>query len=200
MKLAVRAGAAVLLLLGIVTARVVWSSRTEWRLAESSSGDERLAHLGRAARLYAPGNPFSRRALRELERTAELRGPDELANWRVIRSAILATRSFYTPETALLDKANARIALLMAASESDTRGPLAERQTWHAARLAQDDAPSVGWTLVALLGLAAWIASAVGFFLRGVDEHDRLRRRPAAAFAVGIAVGLALFFVGLARA
>jgi hypothetical protein len=195
-----RGVALVLLALAMATVRVVWSSRVEWKAAAAAEGEQRIAHLGRAARLYAPGNPYSRRGLDELVALGRAGGPTELSAWRAARSAVLATRSFYTPRREVLDEANARIAQLMAAAEPDSRGPVAARQAWHADRLAQDDAPSVGWSLVALLGLAAWVGSAVGFFLRAVDEQDRLRRRPAVTWALGIAAGLTLFFLGLARA
>jgi len=190
------------LALAIVSVRVVWSSRGEWKQAQSSTGDEQVAHLGRAARLYAPGNPYSRRALDELARLGRSASgaAEGLAAWREARSAILATRSFYTPRRELLDEANARIAALMAAAEDPARGSAAERRAWHAARLAQDDAPSVGWSLIALLGLGAWIGSAVGFFLRAVDERDKLRPRAAVSWALGVGVGLVLFFLGLSRA
>ncbi len=200
MKTVVRVFALALVCLGIMTARVVWSSRAEWRDAELATGDARLLHLGRAARLYAPGSPYARRAIDRLAELARAGGSEELAAWREVRSALLATRSFYTARPELLEEANGRIAALMAAGEPESRGPLAARKAWHAARLAEDDAPSVLWSVVALLGLGGWIGGAIGFFLRGVDERDRLRARPAIACAVGVAVGLALFFVGLARA
>jgi hypothetical protein len=205
-KTVARVAAVAAVALAMVTVRVVWSSRVEWKAAQAADGDERIAHLGRAARLYAPGNPYSRRALDELhamarEQTGSGRhSPYELAAWREIRSAILATRSFYTPRRALLDEANREIAALMAAADDPSRGTASERVAWHAARLQQDDAPSVAWSLVALLGLAAWIGSAAAFFLRAVDERDKLRRRPAITWALGVALGLALFFLGLARA
>jgi hypothetical protein len=205
-KTVARAAALAAVLLAVVAARVVWSSRAEWRAAMASTGEERIQHLGRAARLYAPGNPYARRALAELEQTGLVQtgtgahSPLALAAWREIRSAILATRSFYTPHRELLDEANAQIAELMAQAEDPARGPPAARRAWHAARLQHDDAPSVGWSLAALVGLALWIGSAVAFFLRGLDERDKLRRRPALACALGVALGLILFFVGLARA
>ena len=159
-------------------------------------------HLGRAARLYAPGNPYSRRAVDKLAAIGRDDPPRALAAWRELRSAILATRSFYTPHRALLDEANARIAELMADAEL-AAGAQPEREparAWHAARLAQDEAPSVAWTLVALVGLGAWIGSALGLFMRGIGDDDRLRPRVALRWALGVAGGLALFFLGLARA
>jgi hypothetical protein len=198
----VQALALVAILVAIVAARVVWSSRGEWRAAVAATGDDELAHLGRAARLYAPGNPYSRRAVDKLAAIGREDPARALAAWRELRSAILATRSFYTPHRALLDEANARIADLMADAEvaAGTQHARDQARAWHAARLAQDESPSVAWTLVALFGLAGWIASALGLLLRGVGDDDRLRPRVALAWACGVAVGLALFFLGLGRA
>jgi len=152
--------------------------------------------------LYAPGNPYARRALDKLAAIGREDPARALPAWREARSAILATRSFYTPHRALLDEANGRIADLMADAEmaAGTQHARDKARAWHAARLAQDEAPSVAWTIVALAGLAAWIGCALGLFLRGVGEDDRLRPRAALAWAVGVAAGLALFFLGLARA
>ena len=197
-----QAVALVAMLLAIVAARVVWSSRGEWRAASAATGDDELAHLGRAARLYAPGNPYSRRAVDKLAAIGRADPARALAAWRELRSAILATRSFYTPHRALLDEANAHIAELMADAEvaTGTQHARDQARAWHAARLEQDEAPSVAWTLVALVGLVGWIACALGLLLRGVGDDDRLRPRVALAWAAGVAVGLALFFLGLARA
>jgi len=198
----VQAAAIVAILVAIVVVRVVWSSRGEWRAASSATGDDELLHLGRAARLYAPGNPYSRRAVDKLAAIGRDDPTRALPAWRELRSAILATRSFYTPHRALLDEANARIAELMADAElaSQRSRDREKSRAWHAARLAQDEAPSVPWTLVALAGLAAWIGCALGLVLRGVGDDDRLRRPVALRWALGVAGGLALFFVGLWRA
>jgi hypothetical protein len=198
MTRAVRAVALVCVLFAIVAARVVWSSRGEWRVAIAATGDDEIMHLGRAARLYAPGNPYSRRAVEKLAAIGRAEHNDSaraLAAWRELRSACLATRSFYTPHRALLDEANARIADLMAAADGKP-----DARAWHAARLQQDESPSLAWTLVALAGLALWIGSALGLFLRGIGDDDRLQPRRALAWALALAAGLALFFLGLARA
>jgi hypothetical protein len=195
-----RASALVAIVLAMITVRVLWSSRSEWSAAQSTAGDDRIARLGRAARLYTPGNPYARRALDALATEGRNNGPHALAAWREARSAILATRSFYTPHPELLAEANAQIAQRMAALEPDSRGSEPERRAWHAARLAQDDAPSVPWTLLALIGLFAWIGCAAAFFTRAIGEDDRLLRRPAMIYAAGILLGLICFFVGLSRA
>jgi hypothetical protein len=199
MKIVLRAAALVAVVLAMVTVRVLWQSRAEWKAAETSQADQHLLHLGRAARAYTPGNPWARRAREALAEIGRSSKPEALAAAQELRSAILATRSFYTPDRALLDEMNRRIAILMAAAEADAH-PAEEAQAWHAARLAQDDAPSVGWSIVALLGLAAWIGCAFAFFTRAIGEDDKLRKKPALYLALGIVAGLALFFLGLARA
>jgi hypothetical protein len=201
--------------LALVVVRVVWSARVEWQAARAQSGDEEVRALGRAARLYAPGNPYSRRALDRLAAIGRDEPARALPAWREVRSAILATRSFYTPHPALLAEANAHIADLMADAEAAAgrsrdlgsaalgaaRSPgWAQARAWHAARLAEDYAPSVGWTVLALVGLAGWIGCAVGLLLRGLGDDDRLRPRVALAWAAGTVAGLALFFVGLSQA
>jgi hypothetical protein len=200
MKGAVRVVGLFAILLAIVAVRVVWSSRGEWRAAEAATGEPRIVDLGRAARLYAPGNPFSRRALDALADLGRAGGADSLTAWQEVRSAILATRSFYTPHPELLAEANQAIAQLMAERDLPSRGSLEARRAWHASRLAKDDAPSVGWSLIALLGLGLWIGAAILFILRALDENDQLRPRWALALSLGLAFGLMLFFVGLARA
>jgi len=202
MRGAVQALALLAILAAIVAVRVVWSSRGEWRAAQATTGDDEIVHLGRAARLYAPGNPYSRRAVDKLATIGRDDSTRALTAWRELRSALLATRSFYTPHRALLDEANARIADLVADAEvaAGTQHTREKARAWHAARLAQDEAPSVAWTLVALFGLAIWIGCALGLLLRGVGDDDRLRPRIALAWAAGVAGGLALFFLGLARA
>ena len=60
--------------LSLVVVRVLWSSRVDWREAEAhlAAGDEGGAvdRYGRAARLYAPGNPWCARSLVRLEELA----------------------------------------------------------------------------------------------------------------------------------
>ena len=145
-----------------------------------------IAHLGRAAR-------STRRAIRtrgaRVDKLAAHR-PRPIrrarsAAWRELRSAILATRSFYTPHRALLDEANGRIADRSWPTPKSPRGTRARRRPPRAGTprgWRRTTRRRVGWTLLALVGLAAWIGCALGFFWRGVDDDDRLR----AARRVGV--------------
>ena len=88
MKRLVDIAALAAIVLAIVAARVVWSSRGEWRAATAAQGDEQLVHLGRAARLYAPGNPYSRRAFAQLAQIGRDEPTRALAAWRELRSLL----------------------------------------------------------------------------------------------------------------
>lgn len=207
-----KAAAVVLLLLLVFTARVVLQSRAELRAAEAQlaagEAEGAVETLGRAARLHAPGNPFSSAALDRLESiavAADERGArgEALAAWREVRSALRATRALVPRDPDRARRADARIALLSAALEPPSVQPGADEATraaWHAARLAEDHAPSVGWSLLALAGLALWVGAAFALLSRGLDERLRLVRGPALLYAALVGLGFALFLVGLARA
>jgi hypothetical protein len=198
--------------LALVAARVAWSSRTRWRDAEArfSMGDTpgAIDRWGRAARLYAPGNPWSERSLARLDAIAleeESRGHAELAlsAWRELRVSIRATRSFYTPSRERLARADEHIARLAAASESAALDPgadLATRERWHARQLAIDDAPSVALSLLALAGLLLWLGGALGLLRNALDNHDRWLAGPALRWSLVIAVGFVAFVIGVACA
>jgi hypothetical protein len=197
------------LCLGIVATRAVLAGRGALARGDQAqaAGDpeEAVTWWRRAARWYLPlaphvGGAYDR--LEELGRAAEERGDVDLAlrAWRGVRGSILATRSFFTPQRERLEPANRRIAALMAGIEDPSLDPNRsepERADWHYALLARDDAPSVFWTVFALLGFAAWLGGAFFFALRGVTREDRLAPRPAAASGLLVAAGLILWMIGL---
>ncbi len=216
----------VLVCAGAVLSRVFWDGRAA--LAEGdrahrsaevarAAGDAGAAHeheelaitrWRRAARWYAPGAPHVASAyarLAALARAAEAAGERELAlmAWRAVRSSALATRSFYTPYRPELAAANQRIAALMAALEDPALDPgkdAAGRQAWHLALLTRDEAPSVGFSILAILGFFTWVGGGFWFAWRGVTADDRLDRRQAAVAGVLIGVGLLVWMVALYKA
>ena len=207
-----RVGVALLLVavcVGVLMTRVFWDGRRALAAgaAAMARGDteEAIAEWRRAARWYAPGAPHVRAAYGRLEdaaRRAEDAGDRQgaLAAWRAVRSSVLATRSFYTPYAEKLGVANDRIAGLMKDVEGDAADPgktPAQREAWHLALLTRDEAPSVGWTLLALVGLAGWIGGGFLFAFRGVTDEDRLDRRFAAYSGLLVAAGLFVRMLGL---
>lgn len=199
-------------ILAVVAVRVVTSSRAEMaeadRLRARGDLDGAVVHYRRAARWYAPGNPYSSAALTELGeigRDAERRGATEaaLAAYRAIRAAIMSTRSFYTPHRDRLEAANERIAELMASLPPppiDAGKSRAELRAEHLALLSADDRPSVPWTIVLLLGFFGWVGGAFVFVTRAVDEEDRLVGAEARRWGTVVVVGLGLFVLGMALA
>jgi hypothetical protein len=195
--------------LGVIVTRVFWDGRSA--LVEGDAaiarGDraEAVARWRRAARWYAPGAPHVAGAYGRLEalaREAEAAGDRRTAldAWTAIRSSILSTRSFFTPYAEKLPLANERIAALMAASEDPAVDPgksEAERKAWHLALLEKDEAPALGWTILALAGFAAWVGGGFLFAFRGIGDGDKLDRRAAARAGLLIVVGLAAWMVGL---
>lgn len=213
---------AVGLLLGVVVGRVVLSSRAAYQEGQAAERAARHAknpkhkravlsravvYYRRAARWYAPGNRYGVRALDRLEaigRQAEQTGERDLAleAYRAIRRAILGARSVYTPHPERLARANEHIARLSAAAQGAGKGAQAvtRLEAWHRARLGQDTAPSVLWSVLALLGFCTWIGGAVGFIFRAVTPEDRLVGRTALRWGLVVAVGLAVWLVGLSLA
>jgi hypothetical protein len=108
----------------LAAARVVYSSRDEYlragRYLALGHIEQAIVHYRRAARWYAPGNPYVEKSIHrlwELGKLAERRGNPTVAltAYRSIRGAILGTRSFYTPNADWLERVNKKIAELMAA-------------------------------------------------------------------------------------
>jgi hypothetical protein len=209
-KILVAAGCAAFVL-AVLLMRVFWDGRAA--LAEGDAALERrdpaeaITRWRRAARWYAPGAPHVSAAyerLEELAAAAEEAGDraTALEAWRAIRSSILATRSFYTPFPSKLERANAKIAELMALEPgpADAGDTVEKRRAWHLALLQRDESPALGWTLLALAGFGLWIGGGFYFAFRGLDKEDRLVKRAAARAGIVIVVGLLVWMVSLYNA
>ena len=211
-RIGVKVAAAVGVVLLVLAFRVVTSSRAELdeadRARASGQTEAAVVHYRRAARWYAPGNPYSDEALSKLGtigREAEESGDLELAlsAWRAIRAAIMSSRSFYTPHRDRLEAANARIAALMARQPPppiDAGKTEDELRREHLALLAQTTRPSILWTVVLLLGFAAWVFGAFAFVTRAIDDEDRLVPGLARRWGTVILVGFGLFVLGMSLA
>ena len=208
----VTAGLVVAFCLGVVVTRAVWEGRGALAdgddAIEAGDRDGAIRWWRRAARWYVPLAPHVGDAYDRLEKlgaAAEEEGDLEtaLAAWQGVRGSILATRSFYTPHEDRLEPANRHIASLMQRMEGAAADPgkdAAAREAWHFELLARDEAPSVGWTLVALVGFGLWIGGGVQVALRGVSPEDRLVARAATTAGVLVLVGLFVWLLGLYNA
>ena len=183
---------AAIVLAGLAAAaiRVVYEGRGALADGEAAlaHGDKRGAILAfeAAARWYVPGAPHVADAYGELR---ALTGDPAVAlpAWRAIRGAALASRWLVTPHGDDLAAANTAIAKLSAAAPGVGSGGT---EAWQAARLARSGAPGPGAAAVAVIGIALWIGAAIALG----------RRRPAAMPAVVLAIGVALWAVGLYNA
>ena len=199
-------------LLGAFAVRVVTSAAAELRAGDAyrvhGQLEAALVHYRRAARWYAPGSPYHVQALSKLGAIgaqAERDGDSELAlsAYRAIRAAIMSTRSFYIPERARLVAADERIATLMAAQPAppmDAGKSRAQLRAEHLALLSEDPGPSVLWSIVLLIGFAAWVFGAFAFTMRAIDDEDRFIRREVLRWGAVIAIGFGLFVLGLSLA
>jgi hypothetical protein len=200
-------GIGVVAALGVVVVRLVVEARGAYRqgAAAEARGDlgEAVRHYLDAGRAYLPGNPVVRRALDRLDAigvAAVTKGDYATARaaFEAERAALLGARSFYTPHAERLPVINRRLARLMAAIEDPLgRAGFEERTAWHQQRLAERLRPKTSFVLLALLGLALWVASAVLFFRKGLGKDLVLVRVPAAFAGVGFLLGLVLFLVSL---
>jgi hypothetical protein len=193
--------------LAVIVVRLLVDARAAYRngTAAEARGEVRDAirfYLD-AGRLYVPGSPFTRNALDRLDAIgiAQVTKGDYAtarAAFEAERAALLGTRSFYTPYAERLPSLERRLSRLLAAAE-DRASPATfeERARWHAERFAERPRPKTSFVLLALLGLALWVTSAVVFFRKGVDANLALQRTPALLAGAGFLAGLALFLVCL---
>jgi tetratricopeptide (TPR) repeat protein len=207
-----RAALIAALLFAAIAVRVIAGAKAELEVAakhaQEGDTDAALVHYRRAARWYAPMSPYHVHALAALGKIgadAEQQGDVEraLAAYRAVRSAILSTRSFYVPEEARLNAANTRIAALMAGlppPQMDAGKSREQLEREHLALLERDPDPKITWTVLLLLGFAAWVAGAFAFSMRAIDAEDRFVRAEAMRWGAVIVVGFALFVLGMAMA
>lgn len=210
-------------LLSVVLGRVVLSSRAAYQEGHAAERralaatdpaqrnralEDAVVRYRRAARWYAPGNGYvgrSLEALGRIARLAEKHGDRRLAlmAYRAVRRAILGARSFYTPHQDHLVPANRNIARLSALEQGGlTAGAdqLARHEAWHLAQLRRTHAPSVGWSLLAVLGFFTWVGGAFVFIYRAITPEDKLVNRQALLWGGVIFAGLLLWLGGLSQA
>ncbi|HJL14490.1 MAG TPA: hypothetical protein RMH99_02470 [Sandaracinaceae bacterium LLY-WYZ-13_1] len=206
-RTALRIAALVGVLAGVWAVRVVTASHGELRDAERLQAREDLdgAILAyrRAARLYAPGNPYATLALDRLATLAREAEADDqperaLAAWRAVRGAILSTRSVYVPHRARLERAEDAIARLSARGAPAAEREAAERRA--RAQLDDPDRPVLGWTWMALTGWLVWTGAAFAFAQRALDEEGRVRGDAARWWGTVVVVGFGVFVLGMALA
>jgi hypothetical protein len=144
-----------------------------------------------AARWYLPLAPHVDEAYAKLRALAGNPDPAvQLAAWRAIRSAALATTHVSTPHAADLADADAAIARLEArqpgaASPASTT---AAREAWYKDRLERPTRPGRGPAILAAIGVLVWLGGA--FALARASSGKLLRAGIMLAGLVCWAAGL----------
>ena len=204
--------AVIALLTAVVVVRVLVTAGVQLRAGEASlaagRADEGVRQLRRAAHMYLPGSPYTRRAYDDLEAwgdRCEQRGERDqaLVAWRAVRASALATRWLVVPYRNRLDRANHRIARLMALlpqPPEDRATPVPRLEERYLALLTEDRAPEPAWVLVMGAGLFLWLGAAAWAARNGWDETDRPRLRTLGWAGAAVGMGFLLFLAGLARA
>lgn len=207
-----KAAAVLLLLLAVVYARVVFESQRNF-----FEGEERLAqskkhgavhHFQTAAAWYCPFNPYVKKSherLWQIGRKAELGGDRDLAleAYRAVRSSIMGSRSFFTPEAETLRAANERISVLMAAR---THAPAFkgmgqdELRRLHYGKLAESVQPQPLWVLALFLGFLLWTGAVVYFVFSGLGPGLRVLRGPLLRTGFVFALGMGLWITAMVMA
>ena len=194
-------------LVAVAAVRVVTASHAELvrggRALDRGDRGAAIVSYRRAARWYAPGNPYATEALDHLVDVARAAERDEdretaLVAWRSARNAILASRSVAQPYPERLARAEAEIVRLTVASANEA-GREEARERAEAA-FERPLEPSMGWTLVLLLGWLTWTIAAFAFAQLAIDEEDRIRAAPARVLGTLVVVGFGLFVIGMALA
>lgn len=195
-------------LLVVMSARAIFEARAESARASLAleAGDIELAivRLRSSARWAAPFNVYASEALARLERLAKaeeaaLRHDRALMGYRAIHAAIHASRSFYMPHEALLERTDERIAALMAElppAPIEQGRSVAQRRAEYLALLAPTG-PRPAGVLLAFAGFLTWVGSAVVFLLWGVDAEGRVLRGLGRRSALCLLLGWVAFAVGL---
>lgn len=57
--------------------------------------------------------------------------------------------------------------------------------------------PSVGWSLIVIIGFFGWIGSTIGFIFRGITKDNRLNTKVALRWGIFIVLFYVLWVIGL---
>jgi hypothetical protein len=204
--------AAVGLVVGIVTARVVTSGEKEIAASTAAlrAGDAHAAaeHARRAAGWYAPGAPHVRVAYQRLfalGTAAEGLGDRDLAlfAFRGVRTAAIETRWIGAPHEEDLKRADEAIAQLSADAPRAPglrAEPSAKMAREQLEMLAQDEAPRTGWVVALLAGAFTWALGAFVAVRRGVGAGGQVDLGRALPAGVLAGLGVATWLLAIWRA
>lgn len=203
----------IFILSSLVVAKVYVSSRKEFKIAEIafSEGNYRTAitHYERAMLWYLPVGGYVEVSAEQLWNIAEtLEEKDKILSleaYRSLRSAFYATRSFYTPGQAWIDRANPKIAALMAEqttySEADRKKSLNQKTKEALAILEKPMKPDPFWSIVLEIGFVGWVGGVLLFIWKAFreDGHKIIMKR-GVFWGTIVVIFYALWIIGMMKA
>ncbi|MFQ5588252.1 MAG: hypothetical protein ACE5F7_05370 [Nitrospiria bacterium] len=202
-----------MILLSLVYVKVFHSSRQEFQKAEAALSEKRYAlaiqHYERAMLWYLPVGGYVGSSAERLWHIAEaLEATDQktaLSAYRALRSAFYATRSFYTPGQSWIDRANEKIARLMAGetqySEADRAKSLDQKTKEALEILKRPMKPDPFWSMVLVAGFLGWVSGVLIFIWRAFRGEERAVATPQGiVWGSVIVLCYALWILGMAKA
>jgi len=164
----------------MIVIRVGFGSYKEFKAAEKfyeeKNTDLAIIHYDRAIHWYTPFNPYVKASVNKLKEIgqrceAENNYEEAVETYEILRSSIYSTRSFYTPFKSVIGFTDEKIAALRASLiENDPAWNKKAKKPTKAeilAKLKQNRAPSVFFSVLASIGFIGWIASVI-FFILGI--------------------------------
>jgi len=208
-------GGILLGLMGLVLfcGKVFYHSGEEFQKGEEAfiQGDfkKALLHYDRSIHWYTPWSSSVDRSIHRLwEMGAKLEGKGDqktaLEVYWALRSSLYGVRSFYTPKSEWIEKANDRIASIWAGQEplpsEEKKITPEERKGRYLVALRKDWAPKVGWAVATEVGFFGWVVSALVFIFTFLRKEGGLARGKALFWGGCILLFYALWVIGMVRA
>lgn len=203
----------VLLFFILIFTKVYFSSMQEFKTAENAFSQKdypkAIQHYERAILWYVPVGGYVEPSAKRLWEIAETLESEEsalaLEAYRTLRSAFYATRSFYTPGQPWIDRANPRIARLMAGqtnySEADRQKSLEQLTQEALVILERPMRPDPFWSFVVVLGFLGWATGVLLFIWRAFREGGtQVMLKQGIVWGTVIIVFYALWIIGMTRA
>jgi hypothetical protein len=198
-----------MLLLAVVYARVVFESQKNYFDAEKKLEQNKthgaVYHFQAAAAWTCPFNPYVKKShdrMWQIGRKAELGGDRGLAleAYRAIRTSIMGSRSFYTPEVETLRAVNERISIILAAQSHAPEFKQTgedELRRLHYAKLSDSMQPDPLWVLALLLGVLMWTGAVAYFVFSGMGPGLKILRGPLIRTCIFFMLGMGLWITAM---
>lgn len=184
-------------------------SRLSYQRAETEfqGGRQRASvlHYERTIKWYTPWSRDVDRAVQRLWDIgvqAEANQDDSLAlyAYRSLRAGLYSTRSFYQPYQTWIPKCDARIVELMAIEKA---GPEAEpseidkHRERYARIYAREVGPTLGGSMLAIIGFFGWVGATLGFIWYGLSEQGNWLLRPCVLWGSVVVIFFTAWVFGL---